>query len=259
MLINVNKMFDLLKRMEIIMKKGICCNKRNAIIITVVLSLLISTMINAKSWYALLDDGSVNKEVTVECDENYDEDVVDDYVVYDEDYNIVDTESTLGNVASLGGLGYDIKGSTLESELEDRELQTVATVKRKSRKVNGTQLKYLACLINAEAKGEPYKGKLAVGNVVINRWLSKKYPNTIQKVITQKSQFGPARNGALNRELRNYSKGVYNTNAAAKSSLKAAKQALDGYNNVGKRYFFNGKRYSKARRNNIIIGNHRFW
>lgn len=241
------------------MKKGKCCNKRNAIIITVVLSLLISTMINAKSWYALLDDGSVNKEVTVECDKNYEEDVTDEYIVYDEDFNVINEESTLNNVASLGGLGYDIKASTLESEVEDRELQSVATVKRKARKVNGTQLKYLACLINAEAKGEPYKGKLAVGNVVINRWLSKKYPNTIKKVITQKYQFGPARNGALNRELRNYSKGVYNRNTAAKASLKAAKQALAGHNNVGTRYFFNGKRYSKARRNNIIIGNHRFW
>lgn len=240
------------------MKKGICSNKKNAIIITVIMSLLIVTIINAKSWYALLEDGSVNKKVTVECDESCNE-VVDEYVVYDEDYNIVNVDSNLNNVASFGGMLSNNNVSTLESCEESIELQSVATVKRAARKVNGTQLKYLACLINAEAKGEPYNGKLAVANVVINRWLSRKYPNTIQKVITQKAQFGPARNGALNRELKNYSRGVYNTNGAAKASLKAAKQALNGYNNVGARYFFNGKRYSKARKNNIIIGNHRFW
>ena len=245
------------------MKKEIICNKKNAIIITVVMSLFIGTVINAQSWYALLEDGSVNKEVTVKCEEDiYEEDIVEDeeYIVYDENYNVVSSDSNLQSLANLGTLVMeDTSLQTLESKGMDVETQSVATVKRKPMKVAGEQLKYLACLINAEAKGEPYKGKLAVANVVINRVKSKKYPNTIKKVIKQKSQFGPARKGSLNREIKNYNKGVYKRNKAAKASLKAANEALKGYNNVGGRFFFNGKRYSKARRNNIIIGNHRFW
>lgn len=241
--------------------KKIICNKKNALIATVIMSLLVGTVINAQSWYALLDDGSVNREVAVENQKDImDEDVVEDeYVVYDEDYNIVSGGSTLQNLASLDTLGMDNQVKTLEGNNSEYQVQEVATVKRGAMKVAESQLKYLACLINAEAKGEPYKGKLAVANVVINRVKSKKYPNTIKKVITQKSQFGPAKNGSLNKELKNYSKGVYKKNSAAKASLKAANEALKGYNNVGSRYFFNGKRYSKARKNNIIIGNHRFW
>ena len=47
--------------------------------------------------------------------------------------------------------------------------------------------------------------------------------------------------------------------APVSGEIIAVNEALKGYNNVGGRFFFNGKRYSKARRNNIIIGNHRFW
>ena len=47
----------------------------------------------------------------------------------------------------------------------------------------------LARLINAEARGEPYIGQVAVGAVILNRVKSPKFPNTIAGVIYQNNQF----------------------------------------------------------------------
>lgn len=55
----------------------------------------------------------------------------------------------------------------------------------------------LAAIIHAEAEGEPYEGKIAVGSVVMNRVFSSKFPNTISGVVYQKNQFEPARSGRL--------------------------------------------------------------
>ncbi|OQB23881.1 MAG: Cell wall hydrolase CwlJ [Firmicutes bacterium ADurb.Bin182] len=48
----------------------------------------------------------------------------------------------------------------------------------------------LAQLIHGEARGESYKGKIAVGNVVMNRVLCRSFPGrTIKEVITAPGQF----------------------------------------------------------------------
>lgn len=44
-------------------------------------------------------------------------------------------------------------------------------------------LLWLARVIRAEAEGEPFKGKIAVGNVVMNRIASELFPNTVYDVI----------------------------------------------------------------------------
>lgn len=61
-------------------------------------------------------------------------------------------------------------------------------------------------LVEAEAGGEPYEGKLAVVAVVINRLNSKEFPNTIHGVIYQKNQFSPVVNGSINCKVSAESK-----------------------------------------------------
>lgn len=114
----------------------------------------------------------------------------------------------------------------------------------------------LAKLIHAEAEGEPYKGKVAVGAVVINRVKSSKFPNTIKEVIYQvdKSglyQFCPVREGRLEPAVP--------TNA----SLSAANEALSGIDPTGGALFF----YNPAKSTNTWLtkkpvifrtGNHLF-
>lgn len=60
----------------------------------------------------------------------------------------------------------------------------------------------LARLVNAEAKGEPYKGKIAVAATILNRVKDPRYPDTIPGVIYQYNhgyQYCPVRNGEIRR------------------------------------------------------------
>lgn len=73
----------------------------------------------------------------------------------------------------------------------------------------------LARLINSEALGESYEGKLAVGNVVMNRVKSKEFPNTITDVVYQSGQF----DGVGTK---------YFTQYPHTDSIKAAIEAIEG-------------------------------
>ncbi|HBG00900.1 MAG TPA: cell wall hydrolase, partial [Firmicutes bacterium] len=44
------------------------------------------------------------------------------------------------------------------------------------------EVEWLAQMIHAEARGEPYIGQVAVGAVIINRMLSPQFPNTLRGV-----------------------------------------------------------------------------
>ena len=77
----------------------------------------------------------------------------------------------------------------------------------------------LARLICAEAEGEPYDAKVAVGAVAINRVQSGLFASTLQGVIYQNIngyyQFTPVENGWID-------------NPADGDSIRAAKEALNG-------------------------------
>lgn len=61
-------------------------------------------------------------------------------------------------------------------------------------------LYWMSRIINAESRGEILKGKIAVGNVVLNRMRSDSFPDTIKGVIFDTVggvQFSPAYSGAI--------------------------------------------------------------
>ena len=93
-----------------------------------------------------------------------------------------------------------------------------------------SELRYMTSIIYCEARGESYAGQKAVGIVVMNRVRSDEFPNTIKKVIYQKGQFSPVRNGSLDRALNIYDrqneKGVFK--GEMKSCYKAAIEVLEG-------------------------------
>lgn len=105
--------------------------------------------------------------------------------------------------------------------------------KKKEKKVSysNSDLRLMASIINCEAGSEGYQGKLAVGIVVMNRVASKSFPNTIKKVIYQKSQFSPVRNGSLNRRLKQYDAGKTKTKQW-KDCISAAKKVLKGQRTI---------------------------
>lgn len=91
-----------------------------------------------------------------------------------------------------------------------------------------SDLYWLARIIEAEAGAEGMDGKIAVGNVVLNRVDHANYPDTIYDVIfdTQYgTQFEPTANGT-----------VYN--APSQESIEAARRALEGENVAGNALFF---------------------
>ncbi|QOS77393.1 cell wall hydrolase [Paenibacillus sp. JNUCC31] len=86
--------------------------------------------------------------------------------------------------------------------------------------VSDKELFLLQKIVMAEAEGEPYEGKVAVANVVLNRLRSANFPDTIYKVIYQKSQFSPVANGRLKRVTPN------------EDTVKAVNAALNGKKEV---------------------------
>ena len=120
---------------------------------------------------------------------------------------------------------------------------------------NADELYWLSRIIEAEAGGEILEGKIAVGNVVLNRVADKRYPNTIYGVIFDFKngiQFTPAYTGT-----------VYNTPSS--ESIIAAKMCLEGYEIVpGVLFFFNPRIatstwISKNRPFAMRIGQHDFY
>lgn len=126
--------------------------------------------------------------------------------------------------------------------------------------INEADMRLLVCLVFCESGSEPYAGKLAVANVVLNRYHSSRFPNTIKGVIYQSGQFSPTWNGMLNKRLALYDRGGF-TAKNHLESIQAVKDALDGKNNIGSRLFFNGYNYEKNRghKNAVRISNHLFW
>ncbi len=91
-------------------------------------------------------------------------------------------------------------------------------------------LYWLSRIISAEAGGEPLRGKIAVGNVVLNRKAHASYPNTVYGVIFDRkhgTQFSPVAFGTIYKD-------------PTAESIVAAKICLEGYSiDTGILFFMN--------------------
>jgi len=109
----------------------------------------------------------------------------------------------------------------------------------------------LARLIYAEARGESYKGKVAVGAVVLNRVRSSQFPNTLSGVIYQRNAFESVTNGSIN-------------NTPNSECIRAAKEAMNGWDPTGGcLYYYNAATVSRnswihTRTVKTVIGRHSF-
>lgn len=107
----------------------------------------------------------------------------------------------------------------------------------------------LATVVYLEARGEPYKGQLAVAEVVMNRVKAEDYPDTVCAVVKQKGQF-------------KFRKGL---DKAVKDSISmdAAVQVMKHKPNLtkGATHFHSGKKPSVFRKlkETVKIGQHRFY
>ncbi len=110
--------------------------------------------------------------------------------------------------------------------------------------------KLLAKLVYAEARGESYKGQVAVAAVVLNRVSSSSFPNTISGVIYQTGAFSCVSNGSIN-------------NTPNDTAIRAALDAMNGWDPTnGCLYYYNPGKTSdswiRTRTVVTVIGNHYF-
>ena len=108
----------------------------------------------------------------------------------------------------------------------------------------------LSKLVYAEARGEPYKGMVAVAAVVLNRVKSSSFPNTISGVIYQDGAFTCVSDGQL-----------YLT--PDEDAYRAARDALNGWDpTYGCLYYYNPATAVSAwiwsREVRLTIGAHSF-
>ena len=122
---------------------------------------------------------------------------------------------------------------------------------KSQKKGNGADdVNLLARVINAEARGEPYLGQVAVGAVIMNRVESAEFPNTITGVIYQKGQFSSVTDGQINKAFENEAQ-----------VRKAAQEAYNGSDPTnGALFFYNAKttksKWLYTRPTLKVIGSH---
>ncbi len=109
----------------------------------------------------------------------------------------------------------------------------------------------LARLVYGEARGEPYKGQVAVAAVVLNRVKSSEFPNSVSGVIYQSGAFSVVSDGQINL-------------TPDETAIKAARDAMNGYDPTnGCLYYYNPakttNKWMLSKPVLLRIGNHAFF
>lgn len=158
-------------------------------------------------------------------------------------------------------------------EAERREAERVAAAKaamsqstsigrttNAAMSASDSEVYLLACIVEWEAGWEPYEGKLAVANVVLNRVRSSRFKqNSITDVVYAPGQF----TGVLdaNGNVSERFAALLANGPSHQESYTAAGEALAGVNNIGDYLFFisvkkaNYARYSQY----TVLNNHCFY
>ena len=115
-----------------------------------------------------------------------------------------------------------------------------------------TNLELLAAIIDVEAGNQVYEGRVAVGNIILNRIRDPRFQKTIYDVIYGPGQFPPATSGVLDMML---------AKGARQSSFEAASDVLNGVQAIGTEwlYFCSSQSWNARHPRHteyIQIGNH---
>lgn len=202
-----------------------------------------------------------NQEAEVIAQTLDDEDILTGYTI--EEAEAKEAEEEAARIAEEERIAAEQEAARIA---EEERIQAVI-----SRTISGTDISYnstmsvsneeiylLACIIDWEAAYEPYEGKLAVANVVLNRVRSSNYPNSITGVIYQKSQFSGASDGAGGPSAKFQNR--LNSGIRTQECMDAALEALSGKNNIGGYTSFRMVSITNlsAMSDYVIIGGHVF-
>ncbi|MBB6451261.1 N-acetylmuramoyl-L-alanine amidase [Geomicrobium halophilum] len=142
----------------------------------------------------------------------------------------------------------ELNGKPDDSILAGEELEIPTSA-------NAEEEDLLARIIHAEAKGEPYEGKIAVGHVILNRVADDQFPDSIYEVVHEVTpegayQFSPVLDGSIHEP-------------AGEESKQAAREALANEGQAGDSlFFYNPEKatnyWNATREETKTIGNHVF-
>lgn len=135
----------------------------------------------------------------------------------------VNVEMKIGKAVSIEEEQARIAAEAKAQQKTVQEERFEETVQTESYDISYDDAYLLACLVNAEAGSEPYEGKLATANVVLNRLRGGRYGSTISDVIYAPGQFSVVRLGTFAAAL---------SSGPNSQSVQAANEALSGVNNV---------------------------
>jgi spore germination cell wall hydrolase CwlJ-like protein len=228
--------------------------------------------------------------------------VADTYNVADSETDETDAEAVTENIEDIEAdtdsedifdpelyeIYIDEQGQVYYIEKEPKEPETDEVIQEEEAKEEKKEptyskldLRLLACLVYTEAGNQPYEGMLAVANVVLNRVKSDAYyhVNTIEEVIFDKMwavQFSvtiknkKTGKSMMDKALESYDSGKFSgknpkaEKKAMEKAIKAAKEALNGKNNIGDYLCFRlnnsgAKKIKKKYSDYRIIGDHIFY
>ena len=120
-------------------------------------------------------------------------------------------------------------GLTVDGIVGDKTLAAlgITSTSNSGTSSNNTNLNLLSKLVYAEARGEPYKGMVAVAATVLNRVANPKFPDTIAGVIYQAGAYTCVDDGQINL-------------SPDSTARKAAQDAINGWDPTsGCIYYFN--------------------
>ncbi len=131
---------------------------------------------------------------------------------------------------------------THEQEIANEEQDEIEEETETEREYTDREKEMIAYVVYAEARGERFEGKVAVAQVVINRFESGRFGKSVKKVVYARSQFAVSKR--------------YN-----KSCMDAVEHAIENRPHPENMYYFQVSKRKKWR--NFVyyrrIGNHSFY
>lgn len=138
-------------------------------------------------------------------------------------------------------LAYDKDAHTIVLTKEGAKLPKYAIGKAPRRlEYSEAEMMTLARLVHIESQGGSLERSLAVANVVLNRMKSGRFPGSIDGVVYQRGQFPPTR------------RATFTMLQPEANAIRAAKLALEGYNNVGECLYFNHRPFSWKDKEDLV-------
>jgi len=206
--------------------------------------------VNNTTVEAVTEDHIINEDTVWELGQQDGVNAENNLILIDEILEIPEPQTS---VLPLPTLMLNKVDQPIELKEEIKEEEPVEPVEP-AISLSNEEKDYFARLVQAEAKGEPYEGKVAVATVVLNRVESPEFPDTVTNVINEvvgdAYAFTPVQNGAINKP-------------ASDESIQAVEEALTRQDRLHDSIFFYNPEIATdtwIRNREVVttIGNHVF-